>query len=141
LDVFGLYDEALHVTDPVLDEGEKGRSTFFESVFPVLVGKDVSEVDLVGFSLNLIVFGFGLDCFFEALMKAVLPIKKGSKGVNIFPQRSVINIFIETELDSPPFRDILISLNGNNVEHLVSKGWDSEVGISAEDFSKGPFRF
>lgn len=95
---------------------------------------------MVGFSLNLVVFSFGLDCFFEALMEAVLPVKKGSKRVDIFPQRSVINIFIETELDSPPFRDILISLNGNNVEHLVSKGWDSEVGIGTEDFGKGSFR-
>ncbi len=63
MDVFGLDDQHLNVADPVLNEGEKSGSSFLEPVFPVLVGQNISEVDLIGLSLNLLVFGLRLDGF------------------------------------------------------------------------------
>jgi hypothetical protein len=73
-------------------------------------------------------------------MEAMLPIKQSGKRVNILPERGIIDILIKTELNASPLRYILISLNGNDVEHLVSEGGYSKICIGTENLGKGPFR-
>ncbi len=74
-------------------------------------------------------------------MKPMFPIKQRGKAINILSQRRVINILIETKLNTPPLGDILINLNGYNIEHLVPERGNPEIGIGTENLSKGPFGF
>lgn len=69
-------------------------------------------------------------------MEPMLPVKKCCELIDILSQNGIIDILIQTELNTSPFRYFLVILLQNDIEHLISKIGDSEVSIGTKDLCK-----
>ena len=69
----------------------------------------------------------------------LLPIEEFAEDVGVVLDHPFSDVVLEIELHASPFDYLRVVFIGDKPKDFLSEFRDAEVGISAEDFSEGPF--